>query len=65
MTTNPGTDASQRSRTILRQKLESLYRSGVQQIARLPQAAIPIVQEVAIVAEPLPEPPRAPTRPPP
>jgi len=64
MTTNPGTDASQRSRTILRQKLESLYRSGVQQIARLPQAAIPIVQEVAIVAEPLPEPPRAPTRPP-
>jgi len=60
MTTNPGPNALQRARTILRQKLESLHRSGVQQITRLPQAAIPIVQEVAIVTEPPPDPSPAP-----
>ena len=34
MTANPEPDARQRSRTILRQKLESLYRSGIQQLTK-------------------------------
>ncbi len=67
MTTHPDPHARQRSRAILRQKLESLYRSGVQQIARPPQVAIPVAQAVAVVAEsppvqppePRPEPTRA------
>lgn len=56
MTTNPRADAWQRSQIILRQRLESLHRSGVQQLARPPQTAIPIVQTVAVVAEPPLEP---------
>jgi len=65
MAEHSGPDALQRSRTILRQTLESLQRSGVQQLARPPEPMMPVVQEVAIVAEPPPEPlPRA-ERPPP
>ncbi len=63
MTEHSGPDAFQRSRTILRQKLESLQRSGVQQLARPPEHMMPVVQEVAIVAEPPPERPQAPARP--
>ena len=67
MTASPKSDARQLSRTVLRQKLESLYRSGVQQLTRPPLSAIPLVQEVAIVAEPPREPspaPAPPSRPP-
>lgn len=55
MTTNPEPHARQRSRAIMRQKLESLYRSGVQQLSRPPLIPFPVVQEVAVVAEPPPE----------
>ncbi|NLF73291.1 MAG: uracil-DNA glycosylase [Candidatus Anammoximicrobium sp.] len=55
-----GSDAFPRSRVILRQKLESLQRSGVQQLAKVPPSMTPIVQEVAVVAELPPERPRAP-----
>jgi DNA polymerase len=66
MTANPEPNARHRSRTILRQKLESLYRSGVQQLTKPLPSAVPVVQEVAIVAEPRPETPlaaSAPSRP--
>lgn len=56
MAEHSGPDTLQRSRTILRQKLESLQRSGVRQLARPPQPMMPVVQEVAVVAEPPPEP---------
>lgn len=56
-------DVIQRSCTMLRQKLESLHRSGVQQLAKPPQRMMPIVQEVAVVAEPPPERPQATVRP--
>lgn len=63
MTELAGPEAIQRSRTILRQKLESLQRSGVQQLPRPPQRILPIVQEVAVVAEPPPERPPGSVRP--
>jgi len=59
MTANPEPNARHRSRTILRQKLESLYRSGVQQLPKPLPSAVPVVQEVAIVAEPRPAAPLA------
>lgn len=51
MTINSALESLQRSRTMLRQKLESLQRSGVQQLAKPPQTAAPFVQEVAIEAK--------------
>ena len=59
MTANLEPNARHRARTILRQKLESLYRSGVQQLPKPPPSAIPVMQEVAIVAEPPAEAPLA------
>lgn len=63
MTRPSAPDVIQRSRTMLRQKLESLHRSGVQQLARPPERMLPVVQEVAVVAEPPPERPQATVRP--
>jgi uracil-DNA glycosylase len=51
MTINSALDSLQRSRTMLRQKLESLQRSGVQQLAKPPQTSAPLVQEVPIEAK--------------
>lgn len=63
MTEPPEPDTFERSRTMLRQRLESLERSGVQQLARPPQRMMPIAQEVAVVTEPRPERPQSSVRP--
>lgn len=63
MTEPSSPNAVQRARTVLRQKLESLQRSGVQQLSRPPQRIMPVVQEVAVVAEPPPQRPPPSVRP--